>query len=1128
MAAQTDRGIPLSALCPKFLHTNSTSHTWPFSAVAELIDNAYDPDVKARQFWIDKTKVKGHDCLTFMDNGAGIDYDKMHKMLSFGFSDKQTINGHVPVGLYGNGFKSGSMRLGKDAIVFSKKGDSMCVGMLSQTYLQNTGAENVVVPIVTFRPAGSGNILINRGNSIIPMAGHEASLQDILQHSLFQTMEELISELKAINSPPSTNTSGTRIIIWNLRKTSDGKLEFDFESDRYDIRIPAEVYENTKDQIKRLDFSGQLVPDSVCSLRAYCSILYLKPRMLIVIRGQKVKTQLVSKTLAHRLKDTYKPLFLPRPLKITFGYNTKSKEHYGLMMYHKNRLIKAYERVGCQLKANRTGVGIIGVIECDFLQPTHNKQDFDATDEYRKTLYNVGIKLEDYWKEVHHRLRSTVPVEDIQKRPDQNWVQCNSCLKWRKLPDGIDTDKLPESWFCHMNYDPQFRSCTVEQEQEDSDDEQTRYQNTYKQHEKKKKLQEDRYRQQVEQQKKKAEQEKKKEEEQRMAALQRKNVELLQKQQDLERQLRRSAPSTPRTPAQSTPNSSLTASPLTRAGSRPSDIMPVISEVISLSTATPSRIKRGLEMGRGRGEAKKARTINNLFNNMPDSPSTSTASPKSCSSPVMIIHDGEEAAQENDDVCDDIENDDDDDDDDNNDDDIMIVESSSTPRPKPATLDLSKVKTERRLSEDQPELRMECNDDAAIDNSTTTEATDLANSSPPDKVSITTQTEREQAVKKEEENSGEQREQNDKKDRGSTKQGAAPAERRTNEGQEASGSIQEPPGDQVRRVTRLENGNGEANQVKSEGDPPLDSLSSESQNLSVLEAQEQQDNLLELLEVASRERDESRAQAQLLTSQVEELQSSLHELTEKMLKKEQCQQSTQTDAKQEEEKEGEGEDKQDYKALYLQATENTQQLQCKLDNMKKEAVEKEVQADVENSSSSVNQTSRDVSAGVSTFDGLDDDLACQIDHLMRELDEKNKAQEDLKNKLDDLEHQKSTLSTYCENLRKDLEEIRSQSEEVKVNQEERETQTEAAAAAGPSNQESISASGSNQTERQISGGEDNAKSSVRLRELRQKVGRLLVTFVPALDLEQVNYDCDVIDEILNQVVEEIFGANAAS
>lgn len=97
------------------------------------------------------------------------------------------------------------------------------------------------------------------------------------------------------------------------------------------------------------------------------------------------------------------------------------------MMYHKNRLIKAYERLGCQLKvsyrcfgkcacklrenyllenvrvsvyeaemllssvhmnlslpqANNKGVGVIGVIECNFLDPTHNKQSFNETDKYR-------------------------------------------------------------------------------------------------------------------------------------------------------------------------------------------------------------------------------------------------------------------------------------------------------------------------------------------------------------------------------------------------------------------------------------------------------------------------------------------------------------------------------------------------------------------------------------------------------------------------------------------------------------------------------------------------------------------------------------------------------------------------
>jgi len=37
-------------------------------------------------------------------------------------------------------------------------------------------------------------------------------------------------------------------------------------------------------------------------------------------------------------------------VKITFGFNLKNKEHFGIMMYHKNRLIKAYEKVGCQIK----------------------------------------------------------------------------------------------------------------------------------------------------------------------------------------------------------------------------------------------------------------------------------------------------------------------------------------------------------------------------------------------------------------------------------------------------------------------------------------------------------------------------------------------------------------------------------------------------------------------------------------------------------------------------------------------------------------------------------------------------------------------------------------------------------
>jgi hypothetical protein len=68
-------------------------------------------------------------------------------------------NDHLPVGHYGNGFKSGSMRLGKDAIVFTKQEDSKSVGFLSQTYLEVIKAQTILVPIVSWD--SNGDILLN-------------------------------------------------------------------------------------------------------------------------------------------------------------------------------------------------------------------------------------------------------------------------------------------------------------------------------------------------------------------------------------------------------------------------------------------------------------------------------------------------------------------------------------------------------------------------------------------------------------------------------------------------------------------------------------------------------------------------------------------------------------------------------------------------------------------------------------------------------------------------------------------------------------------------------------------------------------------------------------------------------
>ncbi|MED6261257.1 MORC CW-type zinc finger protein 4 [Ataeniobius toweri] len=151
MARLSEQGIRLSSMSPSFLNSNSTSHTWPFSAVAELIDNASDPGVCARQIWLDVVKIDDQLCLTFTDNGSGMTPNKLHKMLSFGFTEKGSGKAsQQAIGLYGNGFKSGSMRLGRDALIFTKNGGCQTVGLLSQTYLQNIKAQAVIVPIVPF------------------------------------------------------------------------------------------------------------------------------------------------------------------------------------------------------------------------------------------------------------------------------------------------------------------------------------------------------------------------------------------------------------------------------------------------------------------------------------------------------------------------------------------------------------------------------------------------------------------------------------------------------------------------------------------------------------------------------------------------------------------------------------------------------------------------------------------------------------------------------------------------------------------------------------------------------------------------------------------------------------------
>ncbi|XP_074649126.1 MORC family CW-type zinc finger protein 3-like isoform X2 [Tubulanus polymorphus] len=451
-------GIKLSQTSPKFLHSNSTSHKWAFSAIAELVDNAYDPDCGAKELQILVEKIGNVDVLVFKDNGKGMSEQKLHKMLSFGYCEKVIVQNHKPIGQYGNGFKSGSMRLGKDALVFTVDGHSKSIGFLSQSYLLDVRAETVLIPLATWEKH-------NRTYS----KNRAENLDVIYKYSPYKCETDILKQFDDITANGPT---GTKIVIYNLTKSTDGRYELDFTTNRSDIILSEhEVLDN---EVQVSDTAiRDYTPAYKRSLKEYCSILFLKPRMNIKINNHKVRTKMVAKSLSQTEHDFYNPRWIAnmpgaKPVKITFGFNIKNAAtEYGIMMYNKNRLIRAFERIGIQKKNNGDGKGVVGVAVLDCLNPTHNKQEF-LPDERYNAIHALSQKLADYWMEKTSSNRNI----EIGPLPDSTWAQCDECMKWRRLPPGIKPDDLPDKWYCWFNPSDSHNDCSIEEESEAQDEEQ--------------------------------------------------------------------------------------------------------------------------------------------------------------------------------------------------------------------------------------------------------------------------------------------------------------------------------------------------------------------------------------------------------------------------------------------------------------------------------------------------------------------------------------------------------------------------------------------------------------------------------------------------------------------------------
>ncbi|MED6186603.1 hypothetical protein PIB30_068329 [Stylosanthes scabra] len=311
------------------------------------------------------------------------------------------------------------MRLGADVIVFSSHLNdgilTQSIGLLSYTYMMQTQLDRVVIPMVHYQintSSGSFGILNDREHFI-------SNLSIMLRWSPFTSELELLEQLDEIGC------HGTKIIIYNLWFNDDGNLELDFDFDPEDICIAGDIKKKEADapsSWKKLN-EQHTANRLRYSLRVYLSILYLRlpENFTIILRGKIVELHNIADDLKHPEYIVYKPHSSDQSAVVTtIGFIKEAPEVnvHGFNIYHKNRLILVVSYL-----RNR-GRGVVGVLIADFIQPTHNKQDFERTSLFAKLENRLKDMTWEYWDCRCHLLgyqkkmpKSQVPVDTLPPKP---------------------------------------------------------------------------------------------------------------------------------------------------------------------------------------------------------------------------------------------------------------------------------------------------------------------------------------------------------------------------------------------------------------------------------------------------------------------------------------------------------------------------------------------------------------------------------------------------------------------------------------------------------------------------------------------------------------------------------------
>ncbi|XP_078600195.1 ATPase MORC2-like isoform X2 [Branchiostoma floridae x Branchiostoma japonicum] len=452
-------GLSRAQLTFDYLHTNSTTHEFLFGALAELVDNARDAAAtKIHVYTVPKKEVRGGYLLCFLDDGEGMDPGEAASVIQFGKSSKRAVDSQM-IGQYGNGLKSGSMRIGKDFILFTKKRNTKSIVFLSRTFHQEEKIDEVIVPLPSWDMDSNRPI----AKSAKQQEKYLTEIDIITKYSPFKSEKEIHEQFDKIDGE-----SGTLVIIYHMMLLDNGEPELDVTTNSVDILMA------------NVDKDDDSVPPEKRSFRAYTAVLYIEPRMKIYINGSKVCTRRLASCLykpkmykyssnrfktrsekeaakayheaqmaeekardaeskARDLQNKVGPvapkdqrvalrqaqaqaemlrndadikkevaetkkrsLKEPKVLNFVFGMNIEKRKLDGMFIYNCSRLIRMYECVGPQTEGGVNCSGVLGFVDVPYLvlEPTHNKQNFADAKEYRHLLRAMGDYLVQYWKDV--------------------------------------------------------------------------------------------------------------------------------------------------------------------------------------------------------------------------------------------------------------------------------------------------------------------------------------------------------------------------------------------------------------------------------------------------------------------------------------------------------------------------------------------------------------------------------------------------------------------------------------------------------------------------------------------------------------------------------------------------------